>query len=92
MMSNRIKIRVKNFCKDVIGISKYGYLLKIRRSTVSFLIELLCGLRDNYRNKGFGVVLFLLTARCQKLLKKLRYKAGIRRGGYEEPTCRIPAE
>ncbi len=83
-MSNDIRIRVKDYYKNAIGESEYIYVIKeVCEALLNILQkaaheQMLCGLRDNYRNGGFGIVPFLVTARCWELPKNLKCKSGTR--------------
>lgn len=63
-MSNDIRIRAKDFYKNTVGESEYIYVIKevcevlINMHQKEVHEQMLCGLRDNYRNRGFGIVPF----------------------------------
>ena len=83
-MSNDIRIRIKDFYKNAVGESEYIYFIKEVCDTLINIHQkeahrqMLSGLRDNYRNGGFGIVPFLVTARCWELPKNLKCKSGTR--------------
>mgnify|MGYP003440100992 CR=1 FL=1 len=83
-MSNDISISVKYFYKNAVGESEYIYVIKeVCEALLNILQkeaheQMLRGLRDNYRNRGFGIVPFLVTARCWESPKNLKCKSGIR--------------